>query len=66
MKQKPTLTPKQQFAAANLRDHGEGYVSAAYMGFVAKKLGRAAMPPEEQNDADAGDGARRKVPVRYD
>ena len=67
MKQKPTMTPREQLAAAKGPFNLDGgYVSAAYMGMQAKKLGRAAMPPEERNDADAGDGARRKIPMRYD
>lgn len=30
------------------------------------ELGRAGMPPAERNDLDAGEGARRKVPMRYE
>lgn len=66
MKQKPTLTPRQQLEAARVRDPDEGYVSAAFMATQARKVGRAAMPPAEPNDLDAGEGARRKMPMRYD
>ena len=30
------------------------------------RLGRAAMPKQEDNDIDCGEGARHKQPVRYD
>lgn len=66
-KQPPTMTPSEQLAAWRKdRSPGEGYVSAAAMGVAARKLSRAAMPPAELNDEEAGDGARRKIPMRYE
>jgi hypothetical protein len=34
--------------------------------YAQGKLRRAAMPPAEKNDLSAGDGARQKLPMRYD
>lgn len=34
--------------------------------YARMRLGRAAMPPAEGNDSDAGEGARRKLPMRYE
>jgi hypothetical protein len=41
-----------------------GEASQTDMARIAGKLGRAAMPEPERIDADLGEGARRKLPIR--
>jgi len=67
-------TPKEQlekYLAAQklqrLKDHESGaHQLSTHARQARAEIGRAAMPPAEKNDTDAGEGARQKLPIRYD
>lgn len=63
MKQKPTMTPREQLQE-KLADRG-GWSMLAHAR-AAKKLGMAPLPPADHDELDLGNGGRAKVPVRYE
>lgn len=61
----PTCPFKPQRAPAGGGDPSH-MISPTEMARRMGRLRRARMPDAEENDADAGDGARQKKPVRYE
>ena len=66
-KQKPTMTPRQQIEAARLKEEGSSNMgSSASMWLGRAKLGPMKLPPPEENDRSLDNGARQKLPMRYE